>query len=167
MTSRDSSTRGGRGHMSQKPDVFLRKVRPSPGISFCVCLLNNQSKKSCSCFAEASILGVRMKEHFLQIHLWVPVFFFRSECNLHCKQGKQYDSFFLPPKTVFPRKIQRLFTLKFQCISPFLPTLFVHPQSCCKKLWTAVCIEISTHTAVFTNSFCPITHKSQVFPASS
>ena len=47
--------------------------------------------------------------------------------------------------------------MKFQGLQAFSPTLFVHPVSSFKKDITAVAIEISTTTAVFTNSFCPIT----------
>jgi len=49
--------------------------------------------------------------------------------------------------------------LKFQCFRLFSPALFVHPVSCFKKDITAVTVEISTVTAVFTNSFCPISQK--------
>lgn len=52
--------------------------------------------------------------------------------------------------------------MKFQYFQPFLPTLFVHPVSCLQKDITAVTVKISTFTAVFTNSFCPI---SQAFPS--
>ena len=43
-------------------------------------------------------------------------------------------------------------------------SLFIHPVSCFKKDKTAVFIKKSTKTAVFTNSFCPIT---LCFPAVS
>jgi hypothetical protein len=46
--------------------------------------------------------------------------------------------------------------LKFQGLSGFLPTRFVHPVSCLKQDKTAATIEISTVAAVFTNTFCPI-----------
>ena len=47
--------------------------------------------------------------------------------------------------------------MKFQGFPAILPTLFVHPVSSLKKDITAVAVEFSTTTAVFTNSFCPIT----------
>ena len=62
--------------MSQNRAVFLRKVRPSPGISLCVCLLNSHFKKTCSCFVVLSILGVMVMEQVLQRHLCEPDLFF-------------------------------------------------------------------------------------------
>nr|DAM74194.1 MAG TPA: hypothetical protein [Caudoviricetes sp.] len=47
--------------------------------------------------------------------------------------------------------------MKFQGFQAILPTLFVHPVSFLKKDITAAAVEFSTTTAVFTNSFCPIT----------
>lgn len=47
--------------------------------------------------------------------------------------------------------------MEFQGFQAISPTLFVHPVSSFKKDITAVVVEISTITAVFTNMFCPIT----------
>ena len=126
MTSRGSSTFGGRGHIFQKTDVFLRKERPSPGISFWVRLLNSQVKKYCSCFVERSILGVRMDEHFLQIHLWLP-------------------DLFLPYRIQFaPQTGQTIWFI-----------LSSSETKLSKEDSTAFHVEISMSFSIFTNSFCP------------
>ncbi len=71
-TSLFDSIFGGMGQMSQNRAVFLRKVRPSPGISLCVCLLNSHLKKISSCFVVLSIFGVIVIEQLLQRHLCEP-----------------------------------------------------------------------------------------------
>ncbi len=75
-TSLLDSIFGGMGHMSQNRAVLLRKVRPSPGISLCVCLLNSHFRKISSCFVVLSIFGVMVMEQPLQRHLCEPDLFF-------------------------------------------------------------------------------------------
>ena len=56
----------------------------------------------------------------------------------------------------FSRKIKPHFPLINLRFPTFLPTRFVHPVSSLKQDKTAVTLDISTITAVFTNAFCPI-----------
>ena len=136
---------------------LLRKVRPSPGISLCDCLPKSHLKKILSCLEVLSIFGVWIAEHFLQNHLWDPDLFFPYRIQTLLQTG-QITCFIVPSSVkLISKKIQRHFFLIFQYFSDFSPTLFVHPVSCFKKDKTAVFIEKSTKTAVFTNSFCPIT----------
>jgi len=56
----------------------------------------------------------------------------------------------------FSRKIKPHFIQVYQRSPAFLPTRFVHPVSSSKQDKTAVTLDSSTITAVFTNAFCPI-----------
>ena len=141
--------------MSQNRAVFLRKVRPSPGISLCVCLLNSHLKKISSCFVVLSIFGVMVIEQLLQRHLWDPAFVFPCFIQALPHEG-QITCFIIPssglsffkedisrenPYTarVFPmfyqhflstlylvaKKIKPLITLIYLDNQRFLATLFV------------------------------------------
>ena len=83
--------------MSQKRDVFLLKVLPSPGILLCVSLLKSHLRKISSCFAELSILGVTMLLHFLQNHLCDPDLFFPYLMQTPLHTG-QITCFIYPPR---------------------------------------------------------------------
>ncbi len=116
--------------MSQNRAVFLRKVRPSPGISFCVRLLNSHLKKISSCFVVLSILGVMVMEQALQRHLWDPAFVLPCFMQALPHEG-QITCFIIPSSRLsfFKEDISRenpctarVFTLFYQ---HFLSTLYL------------------------------------------
>ncbi len=109
-TSLGDSILGGIGQMFQNCAVFLRNVRPSPGISFCVCLLNSHFRKICSCFVELSILGVMIIEQSLQRHLWDPDLFFPYFVHAFPHEG-QIMCLIIPSSeiTLFKEDISRIY----------------------------------------------------------
>ena len=146
--------------MFQNWAVFLRKVLPSPGISFCVCRPNSHLRKICSCFDVLSILGVMIIEQLLQRHLWEPDLFFPYFVHTLLHEGQITRLIlYLPPTSLFQRRYKQRIPLFLNGFHSLLPTLFVHPVSCSKQLRTAVSPYIKGKAAVFTNSFCPITRK--------
>ncbi len=117
---------GGSVHISQNFDVFLRKVRPSPGRSLCVCLLNSHLRKTLSCFASLLILGEKARLHPLQNHLCVPAFVLPCFVQTLPQIG-QITCFMIPSSKQ---------TVSKEDITPFS-------------------VEISTYSEDFTNTFCP------------
>lgn len=87
-TSLAASIFGGMGHIFQNFDVFLLNVLPSPGISDCDSLLNNQSKKICNSFELLSILCVNDVLHSLQNQRCDPAFVFPDLTHFFPQTGQ-------------------------------------------------------------------------------
>ena len=128
------------GQMFQNCAVFLRNVRPSPGISLCVCLPNNHFRKICSCFDVLSIFGVMIIEQWLQRHLCDPDLFFPYFVQTLPHEGQITCFIVSSSESAFFQGRYKQKTVRYHNGFPALwPTLFVHPLSCFKQLKTAVC----------------------------